>query len=106
MTFLGKFIVRMHLYGEVLARVDELDEEREGIAEFLIDAFSDEQTFVLIDELCEIQPEIDISDDTSFHRHRLMSGHGADLPRLADIGLRGVNTLERGYLITTPDGGF
>ena len=105
MAFLREFVIGMHLNGEVLAGVDELDEQRELIAELLIDAVSDEKAFVLIDELGEVQTEVHISDDAAFDGYRFMSGDRTDLPGLTDIGLGGKDALERGYLVTSPDHG-
>jgi hypothetical protein len=70
----------MHLDGEVLARVDELNEEREFVSELLIDAVADEQAFILVDELSEVETEINIADDAALDRHGLMTGYTGYLP--------------------------
>ena len=106
MTFLRQLVIGVYLDGEVLARVDELNEEREGISELLIDAFAYKQPFVFIDELCEVESEVYIPDDASLDSNGLVTGYCTDLPRLTDIRLRGVNALKGGNLITTPDGGL
>jgi hypothetical protein len=105
MTFLRQFVIGMYLDGEVLAGVNELDEEREGITIFLINPFTDEQSFVLVNELGEIETEIHIADDTAFNGYGLVTGYGTDLPRLADIRLGSEDPFERCYLVPTPDGG-
>ena len=106
MAFLREFVVRMHLDGEVLSGVDELNEERELISELLIDAVSDEEPFVLIDELGEVETEVHVADDAALDSYGLMPGHAGYLPRLADIRLRSEDALEGGDLVTTPNGGF
>jgi hypothetical protein len=95
----------MHLHGEVLAGVNELDEKRELVSELLIDAITDEETFVFVDELGKVETEIDVADDTAFDSYGLMTGYGTDLPRLTDIGLGCEDALERGYLVSAPDHG-
>ena len=104
-SFLRQFVIGVHLDGEVLAGVDELDEERELISELLIDAVANEESFVLIDELGEVEPEVHISDDASFDGYRFMTRYGTYLPRLADVGLSCVNAFERRYLVSAPDHG-
>lgn len=105
MAFLREFVIGMDLDGEVLAGVDELDEERELVSELLIDAVTDEQTFVLVDELSKIQTKVYITDDAAFDSYGFMPGDRTDLPGLTDIGLGGKDALERGYLVTSPDHG-
>ena len=104
MTLLGQFVIGMHLYGEVLTGVDELDEQWEFVTKLLVDLLSDEFTLVFIDELHQVQSHIDIVNQAALHSHTLMAGHATDFPRLADIGLGRINTFEGGYLIASPDG--
>ena len=106
MTLLRELVVGMHLYAQVLARVDELDEQGELVAEALIDLVAHEQPLVLVDELRECESHIDIVDKAAFDGHAVLTGHATDLPALADVGLRGINALEWGNLISSPDGGF
>ena len=106
MALHGQLIVGMNLYAEVLARVDELDEQRELIAEALIDLITYEQPLVLVDELRECESHIDVVDKATFDGHAVLTGHATDLPAFADVGLRGVNALEWGNLISSPDGGL
>ena len=105
MALLREFVIGMHLDGEVLAGVDEFDEQGEGSAEFLIDAFAHEQPFVFVNELGKVETEIDVADDAAFDGYGFVTGYGTDLPRLADVRLRGKDAFERRYLVTTPDGG-
>lgn len=105
MAFLRQFVIGMDLDGEVLTGVDELDEQRELVSELLIDAVTDEQTFVFVDELGEVETEVYITDDAAFDSYGLMPGDRTDLPGLTDIGLGGKDALERGYLVTSPDHG-
>lgn len=105
MALLREFVIGMHLDAEVLARVNEFDEQREGVAELLIDTFADEQTFVFVNELGKVETEIHVPNDAAFDGYGFVTGHGTYLPRFADIGLCGKDALERGYLVSTPDGG-
>ena len=105
MAFERQFVIGMHLDGEVLAGVDELDQEWELVSELLIDAVADEESFVFVDELGEVETKVYITDDAAFHGHGLMPGNRTDLPGLTDIGLGGKDALERGYLVTSPDHG-
>ena len=92
----------MYLDGEILTRVDELDKERELVAELLIDAVADKETFIFVDELDEVETEIDVTDDTALDGHGFMTGDSTDLPGLTDIGLGGKDALERSDSITAP----
>ena len=105
MTLHRQFVVGMHLYGEVLAGVDELNEQREGVTKLLIDTFANEQTFVLVDEFREVQPEIHIANESALDGNGLMARDARYLPRLAYIRLSRVDTFERGYLVSAPDHG-
>ena len=105
MPFLRQFVIGMHLDGEVLARVNELNEQREFVAELLIDTVADEESFIFVNELGEVETEIDVPNDTALHSYGLMTGYGTDLPGLTDIGLSREDTFERGYLVTSPDHG-
>ena len=106
MALHGQLVVGVYLYGEVLARVDELDEQRKLVAILLIHLLTDEQTLVLVDELGEVQTHVDIVDEAALHSHTLMTRHAADLPTFADIRLGGIDALERCNTIATPDGGL
>ena len=106
MSFLRHFVIRMHLYGQILTRINELDKQGELIAELLIDAFAYKKSFVFVNQLGEVETEIHITDDAAFNCYGLMSGYGTDFPRLADIRLRGIYALEGRNLIATPDGGL
>lgn len=104
-TLLRQFVVGVHLHTQVLARVDELDEQRERVAKLLVHAFADQQTFVLVNELGEVETEINVTYYASLGNDGFVSGYTADLPRLTDVRLRGVDTFERCYLIPAPDSG-
>ena len=55
MSFLRHFVIGMHLYGQILTRINELDEQWELIAELLIDAFAYKESFVFVNELNEVE---------------------------------------------------
>ena len=96
----------MYLYAEVLARVDELHQQRELVAELLIDLLADEQAFVLVDELCQRQSDVDIINQSALDGTAFMSGHAADFPALADIRLSCKYALEGCNLVASPQGGL
>ena len=106
MTFFRKLVVGMHLYGEVLTRIDELYEQREVVAEFLIHLLAEQQPFVFLYELCEAETYIDIIYQSALYGDTLVSRHAGNLPRFADVGLCGVYALEWRYLIAAPYRGF
>ena len=103
MALHSQFVVGVYLHAQVLTRVDELDQQRKLVAETLIDLLSHQQAFVLVDELCEVQPHIHIIDESTFHGHTFMASHAADFPALAYIGLCRVDALERGNLVASPN---
>ena len=95
----------MHLDGEVLTGVDELDQEWELISELLIDAVPNEETFVLVNELREVETKVHITDNTALDGYGLMTWDGTNFPGLTDVRLRGEDALERGYLVSAPNHG-
>ena len=95
----------MHLDGEILTGVDELDQEWERISELLIDAVPNEETFVLVNELWEVETKVHITDHTALDGYGLMPRDGTNFPGLADIWLRGIYALEGGYLVSAPNHG-
>ena len=96
----------MHLYAQVLARVDELHQQREFVAELLIHLIADQETFVLVDEFGQRQPLVDVVHQSAIDGNTLMTRHTADLPTLADVRLCGIDAFKRCDLVTTPDGGL
>ena len=106
MALHGQLVVGMYLYGEVLARVDELDQQRKLIAVLLVDLLADEQSLVFVDEFGERQAHVNIVNQTALNGTALMSRYAANLPTLADIRLGGIDALERCNTIATPDGGL
>lgn len=48
--FLGQFVVGMNLYGEVVARIDEFDQQGERIAEPSVIASADQALAVFLDQ--------------------------------------------------------
>ena len=98
----GQLIVGMNLHREVLARVDELDEQRELIAEALIDFITHEQPLVLVDELGEGQSYIHIINQSTLDGNALVAGYARDFPTLANIWLCGIDAFEWSYLVTAP----
>ena len=105
-TLHGQLVVGMHLYAKVLARVDELDEQGELIAELLIDFVADQQAFVRVDQLGQREAFIDVINQSAVDGLALMAWHTADFPALADIGLCRIDAFEWCNLVTAPDGGF
>ena len=95
----------MHLDGEVLTGVDELDQEWERISELLIDAVPNEETFVLVNELWEVETKVHITDNTALDGYGLMTRDGTNFPGLTDVRLLGEDALERGYLVSAPNHG-
>ena len=106
MTLHRQFVVRMHLHGEVLARVDKFHEQGEVIAEFLIDFLAYKQFLVLVNQFYKRQALINIIDQAAIDSDALMSWHATDFPTLAHIGLRVENAFERCNLIAAPNGGL
>ena len=98
----GQLIVGMNLYAEVLARVDELDEQRELIAEALIDLITYEQPLVLVDEHGEGQSYIHIINQSTLDGNALMAWYARDFPTLANIWLSGIDAFEWSNLVTAP----
>ena len=98
----GQLIVGMNLYAEVLARVDELDEQRELIAEALIDFITYKQPLVLVDELGEGQSYIHIINQSTLDGNALVARYARDFPTLANIWLSGIDAFEWSYLVTAP----
>ncbi len=81
----GKRIVRVHLDREVLARVDELDEQRELLAEAGVDAVAHQRAFLARDQCGERR-----AGPGAVGHHRLVAPHAGQLPAFAYVrGTRG-----------------
>ena len=91
----------MHLNGEVVTGINELDEQRELIAKALVVGTADELFFQFGHEVVELSPCIGTFADDS-----LIAWHATDFPTLAYLAQLGMDVLERGYLRSAPDGVF
>ena len=96
----------MYLHAEVLARVDELDEQGELVAKLLIHLLPHQQSLVLVDELRQRQALVNVVHQSTIDGYALMTRHTTDFPTLTDVRLGGINALKRCYLVATPDGGL
>ena len=95
------FVGGMHLNGQVVAGVDELDEQRELIAEALVVGFAHQSLFLLCNEVVKVATCIRATTDNG-----LITGHATDFPTLAYFTQRSLNVLERRNLRAAPDGVF
>ena len=95
----GNLVGGVHLYGEVVACIDELDEQRELVAEALVVGFAHQRFLLLGDEFVETTACIGPFADDGF-----VALHAADFPALAYFAKVGLDVFERGNLRAAPDG--
>ena len=77
---MGYLVVGVHLDGEVLLGVDELDEQGEAVAEALIVAPSHQPLLVAVDEVGEQHA---VLGSTINRRHVAL--HGREFPALTNL---------------------
>ena len=98
---MGYLVGGMHLNGQVLARIDELDEQGELVAEALVVVFSYQFLFHLCHQL------VQFSARTGTLAHQcFVVFHSADFPALPHPFLLEVEVLEGDDLIAAPEGGL
>ena len=91
----------VHLYGEVAVRIDELDEQREAVAEAQVVFASHELIAQAVYKLRQRNTLVG-----PFGHDALAARHGTDLPALADEVALLLRLLEVSNLTPTPDGFF
>ena len=97
----GQLVVGMHLDREVLARVDELDEQREFVAEAFAVLLAQQAGAVAGDELGERQAGVG-----ALGHHRDVALHARELPAFADAGEVGGDLLVGCDLLAAPEQRF
>ena len=100
-AFPGQFVVGVNLDREVLPGVDELDEQRELLAEALEILRAQQSGSVAGDQFGQRGSGLGASGDDGF-----VAFHARELPALADLLLRGLDLFVRGYLVAAPDQRF
>ena len=90
-------IVRMDLDGEVSGRIDEFDKKREGFAGEAPDQAGTEAP----DQFVQCRSVVGTALDNGY-----ISADSGELPTLPDVGLGGLDALERCDSFTAPDDGF
>ena len=89
----------VHLYAQVLVRVDELDEQRKLVAEALVVFFPDQVGLQFGHQLVErLALVLARSDDG------LVILDAGNLPAFADLFLSGIQLFERNDFFAAPDG--
>ncbi len=91
----------MHLNGQVVACIDELDEQRELVAKALVVGLAHQSLLLLCNEVVKVATCIGSTTDNG-----LITGHATDFPTLAYFTQRSLNVLERRNLRAAPDGVF
>ena len=80
MALHSKFVVRVYLHREVLARVDKLDKQWKLITKFLINLFAHKLTLIFVDKFNEVETYINIIYYSTLYGYTLMTRHTANLP--------------------------
>ena len=101
MTLLCQFIIRMHLYREVVTSINEFDQQGKIIAKTLIITFSYQRTFIFFYQLAQIFAGL-----SSISNNRLIAWDIRNFPTFANLRLFNIQMFERDNLFSTPNGGF
>ena len=94
-------IVRVNLDREVIASVDELDEQWEVVAETFVVGSTYQSTLVFFYQFAQV-----LAGFSTVGHYRFVARNVRDFPAFAYLRLFDVKTLERNNLFATPDGGL
>lgn len=97
MTLLCQFIIRMHLYREVVTSINEFDQQGKIIAKTLIITFSYQRTFIFFYQLAQI-----FAGFSSISNNRLIARDIRNFPTFANLRLFNIQMFERNNLFSTP----
>ena len=92
-----RLIIGMYLYGQILARINELYQQRELVTILLIDSFSYKLVLLLSHEAIESH-----TLELSFGNDRLITLYSRYLPTLTDIFQIVAKMFKRYYPVTAP----